>query len=152
MGFDIAPYGEAIAEGSKLLNGILSRVLPAEKMSEAERVKLSNDLTMALLQKDAAQVMTQLLINQEEAKHDSVFVAGWRPAVGWVCATAMGYHFVALPALTFFVTLYKWQVPPLPVFDMSTLMTVLMGMLGLGVMRSYEKVKGETTTATKVGA
>lgn len=63
MGLDIAPYGEAIAQGSKLLNNILSRVLPAEKMSEAERVKLSQDLTLALLEKDGQEVMAQLAIN-----------------------------------------------------------------------------------------
>lgn len=152
MAFDIAPYGEAIAQGSKLLNSILSRVLPAEKMSEEDRVKVSTAITERMLDNDFQLVMGQLLINRQEAAHDNMFVAGWRPFVGWVCGAAMAYHFIALPALAFFVTMYKWQVPPLPAFDMGTLMTVLMGMLGLGAMRSYEKVKGETTTATKVGA
>lgn len=146
------PYDEAIAKGSELLNGILKRVLPAEKLSEGDRLKLSQDLTLALMENDSRQVLAQLAINEAEAQHDSVFVAGWRPFIGWVCGGAVAYHFILQPSLAFFVAMYKWEVPPLPVFNTESLLTILLGMLGLGAMRSYEKVKGETTTATKVGA
>lgn len=142
MAFDIAPYGEAIAQGSKLLNSILSRVLPAEKMSEAERVKLSQDLTLALLEKDSQEVMAQLRINENEAKSDSMFVAGWRPAVGWVCAAAFGYTFVLQPFAVFVITVMKWQSPPMPALDMGPLLMVLGGILGIGGLRTYEKTKG----------
>lgn len=151
MAFDIAPYGEAIAQGSKLLNGILQRVLP-EKVSEETALRLNQELSLALLHGELEPMLAQIRVNEKEAAHDSIFVAGWRPFIGWVCGTALAYHFIAIPSMTYAITLYKWQVPPLPVFDMGTLMTVLMGMLGLGAMRSYEKIKGETTTATKVGA
>src|SRR5258708_4426597 len=132
MGFDIAPYGEAIAQGSKLLNSILSRVLPAEKMSEAERTKLSQDLTLALMEKDSQQVMAELGINEAEAKSDSILVAGWRAAVGWVCAAAFGYTFVLQPFAVFWITIFAWQTPPLPALDMGPLMAVLGGILGIG--------------------
>jgi len=151
MPFDIAPYSGAISSVSDLFNGILKRVLP-EKMSEADAAKLQQEITMELLKADWSAVQSQLQINTEEAKHDSVFVAGWRPFVGWVCGAAFAYNFIFQPLFLFIVTTWKWDAPPLPTLDFGPMMTVLLGMLGLGAMRSYEKVKGETTTATKVGA
>ena len=86
----------------------------------------------------------QLDINKEEAKHRSIFVSGWRPSVGWVCSIAMAYHFVLQPLIIFGVTVAGVAIPELPKFDMNSLMTVLMGMLGLGGLRTFEKTKGLT--------
>lgn len=86
----------------------------------------------------------QLEINKEEAKHRSIFVSGWRPSVGWVCSIAMAYHFVFQPLIIFGVGMAGVEIPELPKFDMNSLMTVLMGMLGLGGLRTYEKSKGLT--------
>jgi len=86
----------------------------------------------------------QLEINKEEAKHRSIFVSGWRPSVGWVCSIAMAYHFVFQPLIIFGVSMAGVEIPELPKFDMNSLMTVLMGMLGLGGLRTYEKSKGLT--------
>jgi hypothetical protein len=86
----------------------------------------------------------QLDINKEEAKHRSIFVSGWRPSVGWVCSIAMAYHFVIQPLIVFGVTVAGVEIPELPKFDMNSLMTVLMGMLGLGGLRTFEKTKGLT--------
>jgi hypothetical protein len=86
----------------------------------------------------------QLEINKEEAKHRSIFVSGWRPSVGWVCSIAMAYHFVLQPLIIFGVTVAGVAIPELPKFDMNSLMTVLMGMLGLGGLRTFEKTKGLT--------
>jgi hypothetical protein len=86
----------------------------------------------------------QLDINKEEAKHRSIFVSGWRPSVGWVCSIAMAYHFVVQPLIVFGVTVAGVEIPELPKFDMNSLMTVLMGMLGLGGLRTFEKTKGLT--------
>ena len=82
----------------------------------------------------------QLEVNKVEAGHTSLFVAGWRPFVGWTCGIALCYHFVLQPFLTFAFYAFGYQMD-LPTFDMTTLTTVLMGMLGLGGLRSYEKVK-----------
>tara|TARA_R100001530_G_scaffold59132_1_gene42873 strand:+ start:66 stop:437 length:372 start_codon:yes stop_codon:yes gene_type:complete len=82
----------------------------------------------------------QLEVNKVESGHTSIFVAGWRPFVGWTCGIALCYHFVIQPFLVFLLYLFGYQVD-LPVFNMQTLTTVLMGMLGLGGLRSYEKVK-----------
>jgi len=82
----------------------------------------------------------QLEVNKVEAGHTSKFVSGWRPFTGWICATAMAYHFILQPLLTFALYTSGNEIV-LPTFDMTTLTTVLLGMLGLGGMRSFEKVK-----------
>ena len=87
--------------------------------------------------------MAQIEVNKEEAKHRTVFVAGWRPFTGWVCATALAYHFILEPVIVFGLALYNIQLT-LPQFDMGSLLTVLMGMLGLGGLRTYEKKQGLT--------
>jgi hypothetical protein len=78
--------------------------------------------------------LAQLEVNKVEAAHKSLFVSGWRPAVGWSCCFALVYSTILAPILSIWFT-----VPPV---DSSLLTTVLMGMLGLGAMRSAEKVKG----------
>jgi|TARA_R100001143_G_C3360463_1_gene135150 hypothetical protein len=82
----------------------------------------------------------QIEVNKIESGSSSLFKSGWRPFVGWVCAFALCYHFVLQPMLAFGLTAAGYNLI-LPEFDMSTLMTVLMGLLGLGGMRSFEKVK-----------
>ena len=86
----------------------------------------------------------QLEINKSEAQHRSIFVAGWRPFVGWTCGIALAWHFVLAPFIIFGSAYAGVPLPDLPQFDMSSLLTVLMGMLGLGGLRSFEKVKGLT--------
>lgn len=82
----------------------------------------------------------QIEVNKIESGSSSLFKSGWRPFVGWTCGVALCYHFVLQPFLTF--VLFSIGKPmELPVFDMSTLTTVLLGMLGLGGMRSFEKTK-----------
>lgn len=82
----------------------------------------------------------QIEVNKVESGHTSIFVAGWRPFVGWTCGIALCYHFVLQPFLVFLLYSFGYQVD-LPAFDMTTLTTILMGLLGLGGLRSYEKVK-----------
>ncbi len=82
----------------------------------------------------------QIEVNKIEAGSSSLFKSGWRPFVGWVCAFALCYHFVLQPMLAFILGVAGYNVV-LPEFDMTTLTTVLMGLLGLGGMRSFEKVK-----------
>jgi len=88
--------------------------------------------------------MAQVEVNKAEAQHRSIFVAGWRPFIGWTCGVALAYHFVAHPFILFSVSAAGVSIPDLPQFDMDSLMTVLLGMLGLGGMRSFEKAKGLT--------
>lgn len=140
-GFDIGPYGEAIAKTSELLNGILKRVFP-EKVSEETALKLNQEITMALLNGELQPMLAQLKVNEEEAKSEKLFVSGWRPAVGWTCVGALSWTFVVAPFTVFWLGVLKIQTPPLPVLDYATLSPILLGLLGLGGMRTYEKVKG----------
>ena len=84
----------------------------------------------------------QIQINKTEAAHKSMFVAGWRPFVGWTCGVALAWHFVGQPLAVFVVAYSGIEAPPLPVFEMQSLLTVLLGMLGLGGLRTFEKTKG----------
>jgi len=88
--------------------------------------------------------MAQVEVNKMEAQHRSLFVAGWRPFIGWTCGIALAYHFVLNPLIMFNVSWAGVEIPELPEFDMGSLMTVLMGMLGLGGLRTFEKVKKVT--------
>ena len=81
----------------------------------------------------------QLEVNKVEAGQSGLLVR-WRPFLGWVLSIAFAYHFVLQPFLIFILASFGKQVE-LPTFDMGTLSTVLMGMLGLGGLRTYEKVK-----------
>ena len=76
----------------------------------------------------------QLEVNKVEAAHRSLFVAGWRPAIGWVCALGLFYNVILANIIGMWIDL--------PEIDTTLLVPVMMGMLGLGAMRSYEKVQG----------
>jgi hypothetical protein len=82
-----------------------------------------------------------LEVNKVEAAHKSLFVSGWRPAVGWCCVLGMTGNFMVIPFTNFVLALLAIEVT-IPLIDLETMMPVLMGMLGLGAMRSYEKTKG----------
>jgi len=82
----------------------------------------------------------QLEVNKAEAASASLFVAGWRPAVGWVCVLGMASNFVLIPMVNFILALAESSIT-VPLIDTSTMMPVLLGMLGLGAMRSAEKIK-----------
>lgn len=87
-----------------------------------------------------AERMGQIEINKAEASHASIFVAGWRPALGWVCAAGAGAAYVMIPL--FGAVQAWWAGTPIPVYDVSNLMTLVAALLGLGGLRSFEVAKG----------
>ena len=117
---------------------VAGRFLPEdkEKRAAAER-EIQAKLTDSLAQVDLA----QLGINKVEAAHRSMFVAGWRPFIGWTCGVALMYTYVLQPILVFGLA-HSGYLVDLPRMDLGELMPVLMGMFGLGGLRSWEKVKG----------
>jgi len=122
------------------VSGILDKVIPDSDM----KAKLAHEIaTMSDTHAQQA-LLAQLEINKAEAASGSLFKGGWRPAVGWICAIAFGYHFVLQPLLVFVLTASGVDLPDLPEFDMGTLLTVLGGMLGIGGLRTVEKAKGLT--------
>lgn len=115
-----------------ILNGWLERLFPDPQ----ERAKQLQALVEVAQAADAA----QLAVNQVEAANSNLFVSGWRPFIGWVCGVAFCYHFVLQPLLAFVLANAGHKVD-LPQFNMDELSTVLMGMLGLGGLRTIEKIK-----------
>lgn len=92
--------------------------------------------------------LAQLAVNATEARHENVFVSGWRPFIGWVCGFAFAYNFIIQPMFVFLVwvvtTFYgvTFPITDLPALDMASLLAVLTGILGLGTLRTYEKRTG----------
>jgi hypothetical protein len=124
-----------------ILGNVLDRFFPdKEKAAEAQRA-----IEAALLANAAQINLAQIEVNKAEAQSRSLWVSGWRPFIGWTCGAALAWHFVGVPVAVFFITWAGAEVPELPAFDMDSLMTVLMGMLGLGGLRTYEKLKGLTS-------
>lgn len=120
-----------------LAETLISRIWPdpaARASAEAQLVKAQMDAAIAGVQQ-------QIDINKIEAANSNVYVAGWRPGIGWACGAAFALHFVVLPVLGWLAVLFGHDPIVIP-FDMDTLMTVLMGMLGLGGLRTFEKVRG----------
>jgi len=98
-----------------------------------------------IIEMEQAGQLAQIEVNKTEAEHASVFVAGWRPFVGWTCGLAFAWAFLCAPVSAFLLVALGY--PPetldaLPEPDLSGMMPVLMGMLGLGAMRSWEKKQG----------
>jgi|TARA_R100000655_G_C2973508_1_gene190712 hypothetical protein len=122
------------------VTGILDKVIE----DKDQKAKLAHELATMADKLSHEQRLAQIEVNKAEASSGSLFKGGWRPCVGWVCAIAFFYHFVGQPVIVFGLTLIGMEIPSLPEFDMSTLLTVLGGMLGIGGLRSYEKQKGLT--------
>ena len=128
---------------------LIERFFPdPEKKAEAQRALLqmqqNGELALLASETDLAKLQTQT--NVEEAKHANIFVSGWRPAVGWCCATAFAYSYVILPfaqfvVFTFGTTGMAEQLALAPKLELSEMLPVLFGMLGLGGLRTVEKVK-----------
>ena len=125
---------------------IIDKFIPdpqAKLKAQQELMAMQHDELVAVLGAESEAIKGQLRANENEALSRSVFVAGWRPFIGWVCGLSFAWHFVVSPIVLFAAEFYGKSIP-VPVFDMNSLMTVLMGMLGLGGMRTYEKMKGLT--------
>jgi len=86
--------------------------------------------------------IAQVELNKIEAQHRTIFVAGWRPFIGWVCGVALLYNFILRDLIAWVMVINGAGSEPPPELAMTHLMTVLLGMLGLGGMRTYEKLKG----------
>jgi|TARA_R100001163_G_C5025416_1_gene167098 hypothetical protein len=117
---------------------VIGRFLPEDKQKKAEAER---QIEASLLEHLAKIDVAQLGINKQEAAHRSVFVAGWRPFIGWTCGIALAYNYVLQPILIF-VLAQTGHLMDLPAMDLNEIMPVLMGMLGLGGLRTFEKFKG----------
>lgn len=128
----------------KIGEGLINRFFPdpaqaAAAQHELQKMALTGELEQ--LARDSDLAKAQIAVNAAEAASGSLFVAGWRPFIGWTCGAAFAYKFVLAPAAAFALTVAGYPVE-LPVLDFTEMSTVLLGMLGLSGMRSFEKIKG----------
>jgi len=134
-------------KGNRMLQALIgpvSGLLDKFIEDKDQKAKLAHDLATMAERHAQELAKGQLEVNAAEAKHRSIFVAGWRPFIGWTCGVALSWHFVAAPLVTFIAAYAGVSLPQLPTSDMDSVMTVLLGMLGLGGLRTYEKKKGLT--------
>jgi phenylpyruvate tautomerase PptA (4-oxalocrotonate tautomerase family) len=122
----------------------VSNILDKVVEDKDQKARLAHEIATMAERHAQELAKGQIDINKEEAKSRNIFIAGWRPFVGWTCGLALFWHFLGLPVTLFITGWFNLQHPPLPEFDMQSLMTVLLGMLGLGGMRTFEKFKGIT--------
>ena len=119
-----------IGEVSGLINTVIGRIWPDK--SDQERAELSAAVVL---------VQSQLEINKVEAANPSVFVSGWRPFIGWVCGGACAWNWVGIPMAKILLGFTGVALAISPA-DLSEMMPVLLGMLGLGGLRTVEKLNG----------
>ena len=132
---------------ANLLIGPVSELLDKVVTDQDERARLAHEIaTMA--DKQAHEIaLAQIEVNKAEAANAGsgwmgLFRAGWRPAVGWLCVAAFAWFYLLQPILVFAIVASGSEAPALPEFDMNSLMTVLLGLLGLGGMRTLERIRG----------
>jgi hypothetical protein len=120
---------DAVAAGLK----VLDKFIPDPAVKQAAEAELRASLQ--------AWDKMQTDVNKAEAENASLFVAGWRPAIGWSCAFAFGFIYVAAPMIAWLGSIAGFALPQ-PKFDVDALMSLTFGMLGMAGFRTFEKVKG----------
>jgi|TARA_R110000796_G_scaffold214551_2_gene330498 hypothetical protein len=138
MSFD--PLSAALDVGKSLIEKIWpDPVKQSQEIRKLQELHQKGDL--AVLNAEVQLLLGQINVNATEASHKSIFVAGWRPFVGWVCGFGLLYASVIEPLMRFIATVNDYT-GTFPVLDTTITMQVLLGMLGLGLMRTKEKEKG----------
>jgi hypothetical protein len=140
MGIDLTGLGSVFDFGSKVIDKIFPDKDAADK-AKLEMLKLQQEGAFKELELNFELAKGQLAVNLEEAKSSSFFVAGWRPAVGWVCVSALAYNYVIMPLVTW-VSRFSYPAVAMVSLETGELMTLLFGMLGISGMRTLEKIKG----------
>jgi hypothetical protein len=116
------------------VTGLLDKFIPDKDLKN----QLAHDIATMAEDHMHEEIKMQMEVNKQEAAHKSLFVAGWRPFIGWVCGLGMASNFLLVPFANFGLMAFGNGMQ-LPMLDLEIMMPVLMGMLGLGAMRSYEK-------------
>jgi len=131
---------DAVAAGAKLIDDVVTRIWP--DATEVEKAKIAQVTEQA--KQEMASVLGQLAINKAEAEHPSVFVAGWRPALGWVGSASLAYNFLMMPIFNGIAAFFG--VPPVFVpTPTEQIMSLIGGMTGLVASRSFDRYHGKDT-------
>lgn len=126
-----------------LLGNLLDKFFPDPAAANDAKLKLmqmAQTGELAQLDADLKLATGQIEVNKTEAASNSLFVSGWRPFIGWICGAAFAFKFIGGPLLVV-VSQYAGHPVTLPEFDFTEMSTILLGMLGLGGLRTVEKVK-----------
>ncbi len=128
---------DPISAALDLGNTLITRIFPDP--AQAANAKL--ELIKLQQSGELASMIAQTDINKAEASNPSLFVSGWRPAIGWVSALALAYQYLLRPLSGTIAGIFGIVIPPLPGLD-DNLWQLMMGMLGMGGLRTFEKVQG----------
>lgn len=127
--------GKLVGSGvSETANGVANAI---DRFVETKEEKKAAELILLKAQQQPDKWQAE--INKIEAQHRTIFVAGWRPFVGWVAGFGLAYHFVLFPFLQFIVNVFMKTPPSLPIINIAELITILLAMLGMSATRTYEK-------------
>ena len=121
-----------LAIGEKLIDKFFT--------SPEEKAKAQLELYRMEQEGELKVILSQIDVNAKEAQHSSIFVAGWRPFIGWICGVGLAYQVLLYDLLVWLSSAHGWKVPPTP--NLEVLAYVLGGILGLGGFRTFEKTKG----------
>ena len=124
---------DPISAGLELANTIVKTIWPDESAQDAAKI----ELLKTQIATQAALLIEQAKANQVEAASASIFVAGWRPSVGWVCSLALAWTFLVSPVLQFFL-----PGRPVPTVPSEMLFELVLALLGVAGLRSFDKLKG----------
>ena len=127
-----------------IMDGVL-RFIPDKNERERAKEQFESQMLVAM----TGLVQGQLEINKVQAQHSSVFVAGARPAIMWICGAGIGWNFVVKPIVMWVAFIFGADLTDAPELDTSELTTILLGMLGLGGLRTYEKRLGVARESIK---
>ena len=128
-----------------LITSVIDKILPdpqAAAEAKLRALEMAQRGELVALDADLKLALGQLEVNKTEAATDA-YRGGWRPFCGWVCGIGLAYTFLARPLLPWLAAVGGANVPDLPPIDTDTLMLLLTGMLGLGSLRTFERVKGK---------
>ncbi len=139
----IDPISILLGIGSKVIDKIWPD--PAQRdAAKLELLKMQQSGDLAQLTADTSLMIEQIRVNQAEATNPSLFVSGWRPGVGWVCVAACGWNWIGLPVAKVIAVILGHPIDLAPA-DLTEMLPILMGMLGLGGLRTIEKLQGRAS-------
>lgn len=127
-----------------LAGKVFDKIFPNPQQAAEAKLKLfemQQSGELKVLEAETTLALGQISINKAEAESTDFFRGGWRPFIGWVCGLGLFYQFLLRPLLTFVLMVFETKVQTMPALELDTLMTLLFGILGLGAMRTTEKLK-----------
>lgn len=125
---------------------IIDKLWPDKDKADAAKLKmfeLQQQGAFQEVQNGFNLMLENIKVNANEALHASIFVSGWRPFCGWVCGVALAYNYIAMPFIVWAAKCFYPEAPAMPALDMTELLVLLGGMLGIAGLRSREIMEGK---------